>query len=135
MKIIIPKINKEPYHSLTKSDVKLIFKIAPNDWTSEIKVVILSAEPFKNSHFDRPVIYSGYSSRLNILSRGLTKDDIAKEVFRELGLRGRLAQTSYCNHIPKSELAKLDNCIKPYLKEFLKQLKHNQSVQTNTVSP
>ncbi len=118
MKVIVAKINKEPMHSLSKSDITFIFKCVPDNWISGIKTVVLAAELFKNSRFDRPVIYSAYSSRLNILSRGLSKTNAAKEVFRELGLVGGVTQSVSVNHIPKNELLKLDTIIKPYLSEF-----------------
>jgi hypothetical protein len=118
MKVVSTKLNKEPYHSLSKSDISFLFKITPESWTSGIKTVVLAAELFNNSRFDRPVIYSAYSNRLNILSRGLTKSAAAKQVLRELGLIGGLAKSGYANSLAKSELKKLDEVIQPYLAEF-----------------
>jgi hypothetical protein len=118
MKVVSAKLNKEPYHSLSKSDITFLFKITPESWTNGIKTVVLAAELFNNSRFDRPVIYSAYSNRLNVLSRDLTKIEAAKQVLRELGLVGGIAESGYANSLPKSELKKLDEAIQPYLAEF-----------------
>ncbi|BBM03837.1 hypothetical protein [Microbulbifer sp. GL-2] len=121
MKIIFAKLNNDPPHSLSKKDIKRIFTLVPKKWTSLVDQVIFSAEIFQNSRFDRPVIHSSYSSRLNILSRGFSKEDIVKEVFRELGVNGGIAKTGYAKHLPKSELDKLDLVIAPYLDSFLNE--------------
>ncbi|MEH6393329.1 hypothetical protein [Pseudoalteromonas sp.] len=126
MKIISAKLNKEPYHSLTKKDVKLIFSLVPNEWISDIKEVVIASEMFSKSRFDRPVIYSSYLNRLKIISRGYSKIDAAKEVLRELGVNGGIAQTQFANHIPKSELVNLDKVVAFYLSEFCAQLEHNK---------
>jgi hypothetical protein len=120
MKIVVAKLNKEPHHSLTAKDVKRIFSIVPDDWKSQITQVVLGAELFSNSRFDRPVIHSSVSSRLNVLSRGLTKKRIVKEVLRELALIGGVAESGFVNHVPKAELVKLDRVIEPYINKFLK---------------
>lgn len=119
LKIIESKLNTEPYHSLTKNDVKFIIELVPEDWYRFVGKVILSATLFKNSRFDRPVFGHAGSSDIKILSRGFSKQDIAKEFLRELAVLGRVAQTQKANHIPKNELTKIDESIEPYLKEFL----------------
>ncbi|NQZ90693.1 MAG: hypothetical protein HRT54_24305 [Colwellia sp.] len=118
MKVVSAKLNKEPYHSLSKSDITFLFRITPESWTNGIQTVVLAAELFNNSRFDRPVIYSAYSNRINILSRGLTKSEAAKQVLRELGLIGGIAESGFANSLPKNELKKLDEAIQPYLAEF-----------------
>ena len=118
MKIVVAKLNKEPYHSLTAKDIKRIFSIVPEDWKSLINQVVLGAEMFANSRFDRPVIHSSISSRLNVLSRGLRKERMVKEVLRELALNGGMAQSVFVNHVPKAELVKLDRVIEPYIDKF-----------------
>lgn len=70
---------------------------------------------FANSRFDPPVIHSSISSRLNILSRGLTKERVVKEVLRELALNEGQAQSGFVDHVPKGELVKLDRAIEPFL--------------------
>ena len=118
MKIVVAKLNKEPYHSLTAKDIKRIFRIVPEDWKSLINQVVLGAEMFANSRFDRPVLHSSVNSRLNVLSRGLTKERMVKEVLRELALNGGLAQSGFVNHVQKGELVKLDRAIEPYIDKF-----------------
>ncbi len=119
MKIILAKLNTDPPHSLTRKDIKLIFGLVPEDWCTLISQVVLSAELFENSRFDRPVIHSSISSRLNILSRGFSREKIAKEVLRELGLNGGLAQSGFADHLSKSQLSKLDRKIEPYFEAFI----------------
>jgi hypothetical protein len=110
-----------PPHSLSKKDIKRIFTLVLEKWTNLIDQVIFSAEMFQNSRFDRPIIHSSYSSRSNILSRGFSKEDIVKEIFRELGINGGVAKTGYAKHLPKSELDKFDLAIAPYLDNFLNE--------------
>jgi hypothetical protein len=129
VKIISAKLNKEPYHSLTKRDVKLIFSLVPNEWVSDIEEVVISAEMFSKSRFDRPVKYSSYSNRLKIISRGYAKEDSVKEVLRELGAHGGITQTQFANHIPKSALVSLDKLIDFYLESFCAQLDHNKNLK------
>lgn len=118
MKIVVAKLNKEPYHSLTAKDIKRIFKLVPDNWKSLVTQVVLGAELFSNSRFDRPVIHSSVSSRLNVLSRGLSKERMVKEVLRELALNGGEAQSGFVNHVPKTELVKLDLVVEPYINRF-----------------
>lgn len=80
MKIISAKLNIEPFHSLNKKDIKRILSLVPEEWKMAIDQVVLSSELFENSRFDRPVIHSSISRRLNVLSRGLTKRRMVKEV-------------------------------------------------------
>ena len=118
MKIVVAKLNKEPYHSLTAKDIKQLFSLVPQEWKFLITQVVLGAEMFSNSRFDRPVIHSSVSSRLNVLSRGLSKERMVKEVLRELALNGGEAQSGFVNHVPKTELVKLDRVIAPYIDNF-----------------
>lgn len=118
MKIVVARLNKEPYHSLTAKDIKRIFSFVPEDWKLLITQVVLGAEMFANSRFDRPVIHSSVSSRLNVLSRGLSKERMVKEVLRELALNGGVAQSGLVNHVSKAELVKLDRVIAPYIDRF-----------------
>jgi len=118
VKIVVARLNKEPYHSLTAKDIKRIFSFVPEDWKLLITQVVLGAEMFANSRFDRPVIHSSVSSRLNVLSRGLSKERMVKEVLRELALNGGVAQSGLVNHVSKAELVKLDRVIAPYIDRF-----------------
>lgn len=119
MKVIEAKLNAEPYHSLTIKDVKYILGLVPEHWYRNVNKVVLSATHFKKSRFDRPVFGHAGLFDINILSRGFSKPDIAKELFRELAVLGGVAQTQSFNHIPKNELKKIDEVIEPLLEEFL----------------
>lgn len=118
MKIISAKLNIEPFHSLNKKDIKRILSLVPEEWKMAIDQVVLSSELFENSRFDRPVIHSSISRRLNVLSRGLTKRRMVKEVLRELALNGSVAQSGFANHVCKAELAKLDETVEPFVLAF-----------------
>ncbi|WP_462178684.1 hypothetical protein [Pseudoalteromonas gelatinilytica] len=118
MKIVSAKLNIEPFHSLNKKDIKRILSLVPEEWKMAIDQVVLSSELFENSRFDRPVIHSSISRRLNVLSRGLTKRRMVKEVLRELALNGGVAQSGFANHVCKAELAKLDETVEPLVLAF-----------------
>ena len=118
MKIISAKLNIEPFHSPNKKDIKRILSLVPEEWKMAIDQVVLSSELFENSRFDRPVIHSSISLRLNVLSRGLTKRRMVKEVLRELALNGGVAQSGFANQVCKAELAKLDETVEPFILAF-----------------
>jgi len=126
VKIISAKLNKEPFHSLTKKDLKLMFSLLPNQWTEDIKEVVLSAEMFSKSRFGRPVIYSTYLNRLKIISRGFTKAEAAKEVVLELALNGNVSQTEFESHVPRAKLHNIDMLVSFFVTDFIKQLEHNK---------
>jgi hypothetical protein len=118
VQIIVAKLNCEPNHSLNRKDIKRIFSLVPDDWKKLINKVVLSAEMFSNSRFSRPVIHSSISLRLNVLSRGLTKEHIVAEVFRELALNSGIAESTYGNRITKPNLSILNKAIEPYVTDF-----------------
>jgi len=121
LKVIAAKLNAEPSHSLSISDVKYILSIVPEKWLSGVGKVVLSNTLFKNSRFDRPVFGSAElgAHKINILSRGFKKEDIAMELLRELAVIGGVGQTPSINHLPNRELKKVDQAIAQYLKDFL----------------
>lgn len=106
MKIITSKLNKAPFHSICAKDIKFIFDSVPESWTRYINKVVLSPEFYKNSRFDRPAFGNAGDQTFKILSRGFTKEEIAKEILIELAVQGSIIQTQWANHIPKSELKK-----------------------------
>ena len=112
----------EPPHALNRATIKAILTVVPPDWLRYIKTVHLGATLPTNCAFVRPVIYSAYSHRLNIYSRGLTLDDARKEVLRELAVHGLSIQTCYGHNLSAQELRQVDEAIMPYLDKLCAEL-------------
>ena len=115
MKIVIGKFSNEPFHALSKKEVSLLLKLVPNDWVKQISSVVLSSKIFKKTKLTRPVEYITTSKQLCIFSRGLVREDIARQVLLELAeVGGELEEVS------SDRTAELDIMIKPYMDKFLK---------------
>ena len=128
MKIIIDKIHNDPPHSLTTKDVKSLNKFIIEKFDFKIKNFRLSGELPKTSRFNRPVIYSGYSDRMNVSSRGVEKEIIIKEMFLEmLQLRGSSIMGSpvysrYANDFTTNDRKKLNGIIDQIYQEYQNQV-------------
>jgi hypothetical protein len=78
----------DPPHALNRSEVKELLALVPVEWTRFLQTIHLKATLPEHSRFERPVIYSAYSNRLNVCCRGLSKAEARKEILRELARRG-----------------------------------------------
>ena len=84
MKILFDKIQSGEPHSLSRGKLHLLFSLLPEECRKRVKVVHFSNQPLSNITFDRPVIYSAYSARLTVLSRGFSELRIVHEMLIEL---------------------------------------------------
>ena len=116
MRIVIGKFSHEPFHALSKKEVSLLFKLVPNEWVKQVSSVVLSSKIFKNTKLPKPVEYLATSKQLSIYSRGLVREDIARQVLLLLVSidpeQGK-ERTSF------DQTTKLDMLIKPYMDKFL----------------
>ena len=115
MKILIGKFSNEPFHALSKKEVSLLFKLIPTEWEKQVSSVMLSSKIFKKTKLAKPVEYTASSQQLSIFSRGLVREDIARQVLLELATIG----AEYGEH-DLDKACELDTMIKPYLDKFLK---------------
>ncbi|WP_158970876.1 hypothetical protein [Paraglaciecola sp. L3A3] len=120
MKFVIGKFSNEVFHALTKKEVTLLFKLVPKEWTQSITGVVLSAKVFKNTKVKQPVMYSEQTQQLTILSRGLDREDIAKQVLVELAVIGGEIEAINPNKATTEQAASLDMLVKPYMTKFLR---------------
>lgn len=129
MKIIIDQIQSGDQHALTWADVKNLFSLLPKEAQTQIKIVHLSNQTFTNNTFDRPAIFSSYSSRLTILSRGFNDIKIVEEILIELA-QSQILEASpagtihwglYRNHLKEKDYQFFKGLIQPYLKEYIKR--------------
>jgi hypothetical protein len=115
MKIVIGKFSSEPFHGLSKKEVSLLLKLVPSEWANQVSSVVLSSKIFKKAKLARPVEYSATSKQLSIFSRGLDREDIARQVLLELASIGAgIGEANSAN------VTQLDIVIKPYMDKFLK---------------
>ena len=112
MKIIAEKINNGPKHSITKSDIKEVIKIIPNEWIGVAHIFSISSQLFKNSGWDRPVIQN--NTTFKILSRGIDKNLILKELLIELAIAPTKTYPAKNHSLSKSQRKKLEELILPY---------------------
>ncbi|MFT6991583.1 MAG: hypothetical protein ACJASL_003571 [Paraglaciecola sp.] len=115
MKVVVGKFSSEPFHALSKKEISLLLKLVPNDWIKQVSSVVLSSKILKKSKLSKPVEYSVTKKQLSIFSRGLVREDIARQVLLELAsIGGELDEGNFNNTF------ELDSVIKPYMDKFLK---------------
>jgi hypothetical protein len=129
MKIITDQIPWGEQHAVTRADLKNLVSLLPQEAQNQIKVVHLSNQTFTNKTFDRPVIFSSYSSRLTILSRGFKAIKIVEEILIELAQSqildssptGTIHWALYRNHLKEKDYKFFKERIQPYLNEYIKR--------------
>lgn len=112
MKIITDKLNSEPFHSVTKKDVQAVIDVVPKDWIGLHHVFAISAQLYKNSRWPRPVIKNGVTFK--ILSRGIDKEIIIKELLIELAIFPTILSSGYAHSLTKEQRKTLKVAIEPY---------------------
>lgn len=115
MKVVIGKFSNEPFHALSKKDVSLIFKLVPKEWAIHVSSVVLSSKIFKKTKLTKPVEYTLSNKQLSIYSRGLVREDIARQVLLELATINAVQED-----IDEDKAFELDIIIKPFMDKFLK---------------
>ena len=115
MRIVIGKFSNQPFHALSKKEVSFLLKLVPTEWVKHISSVVLSSKIFKKTKLVKPVEYSATSKQLCIYSRGLGREEIAKQVLLELACINNKQQEDCF-----IEIAELETIIKPYMEKFLK---------------
>ncbi|MGJ8679647.1 hypothetical protein [Paraglaciecola sp.] len=120
MKFVIGKFSNEVFHALTKKELTLLFKLVPKEWTKPITGVVLSAKIFSKTKVEQAVFYTDKTKQLSILSRGLDRQDIARQVLIELAVVGGELDPINPNKASKEQVVALDTLIKPYMDKFLK---------------
>jgi hypothetical protein len=117
MRITIDKINAPPAHALTCFEIKTLLTVVPKDWLRYVQTIHVSATLPSNSRFVRPVIYSAYSNRLNVCSRGLEPEQARREILRELAVIGLNIKPSYGHRPSRQQLKEVDEIIAPLLEK------------------
>ena len=115
MKIVMGKFSREPFHALSKKEVSLLLKIVPDEWAKHVSSVVLSSKIFKKTKLVKPVEYTTTTQQLSIYSRGLVRDDIARQLLHELALINAQAKATHSD-----KACDLNAMIKPYMDKFLK---------------
>jgi hypothetical protein len=115
MKIVIGKFSNPPFHALSKKEVSLIFKLVPTEWAKNVSCVVLSSKIFKKTKLQNPVEYITTNQQLSVFSRGLVREDIARQVLLELATIDADLKAIQCD-----EATELEMLIKPYMHKFLK---------------
>ncbi len=130
MKITFDRVTKEPLHSLSKKEIKVIFDNIPEKWIDGFSSVRFCAAIHATPKFygKRPVEIN--HSRLNIHSRGINKQQIIKEILRELAQENSgeagLREISH-NSMTKNQMKRLDQLVKPYTDKIVSTLRERET--------
>ncbi|MBU3004011.1 hypothetical protein [Paraglaciecola arctica] len=115
MKVVIGKFSHEPFHALSKKDLSLLLKLVPKEWIKQVSSVVLSSKIFNKTKLPHPIEYKVTTQQLCIYSRGLGREEIARQLLCELAILGEPKEQANSDRAP--ELASL---IKPFMDKFLK---------------
>ena len=121
MKIITEKINSLPAHSITKKDVELVLKHVPQEAFGVATIFKISAQIFSKSKWDRPVVQNG--TTYNILSRGLEKEFIIKELLIEIYVHLTKIYGMYAHRLSKEQRKNLEELVQPVYEMIINELK------------
>jgi hypothetical protein len=112
MKIVIGKFSSPPFHALSKKELTLILNLVPQEWAKLISSVVLSSKLIKKTKSAKSIEYTASNKKLTIYSRGLVREEIAKQVLLELAMIAEEGNTAVTTEI--------DEVVKPYMDKFLK---------------
>jgi hypothetical protein len=115
MKIVIGKFSHEPFHALSKKEVSLLLKIVPSEWVKHVSSVVLSSKICKKTKLTKAVEFKSTSKQLCVYSRGLDREEIARQVLFELAAIGADFDEAHAD-----KTSELQIVIKPYMNTFLK---------------
>jgi hypothetical protein len=117
MKIIVEKINGAPNHSVNKNDIKMLLEIIPKEWIGVAHVFKVSSQMYDNSKWDRYVIQN--NTTFNILSRGIEKELVIKDLLIEIALIPNKIYTINRHKISFEQRKKMEEFIQPLFDEFI----------------
>lgn len=127
MRIITDKINTLPNHSISKKEVQIILENVTHKKFGIATVFKISAQLFENSNWERPVILNG--STYNILSRGLEKDFVIRELLIEIYVNATDIHYSMKSHkLNAEQRKKIEEIISPIYQKVIEEIK---SLKTN----
>ena len=122
MRIITDKINTLPNHSISKKEVQIILDNVTHEKFGIATVFKISAQLFENSNWERPVILNG--STYNILSRGLEKDFVIRELLIEIYVNATNIHYSMKSHkLNAEQRKKLEEIISPIYQKVIGEIK------------
>ena len=109
MRIVIERVSRGPDHGLTGSDVKAVVRTVESKLGRfpGLVVHLKSTQP-ENGAFDRPVIYSQVSNRLNVMCRGLPRKVAVKELLWALIALGTRESLRNRHRLSAEELKGID---------------------------
>lgn len=110
MRVVVERVRRGPPHSLTLQDIKAIVRTAEAALGRFPGLVVhLKMTMPENTAFDRPVVYAEGCNRLNVLCRGLTREEAVREVLRELVVVGTRVSTRRGLRLSADELKMIDD--------------------------
>jgi hypothetical protein len=85
-------------------------------------VVHLKSTLPETTLFDRPVIFGGYGNRLNILSRGMEREQAVREILRELVRMDGSRPVMIGHRLSAAELKAVDTRVEEILPAALRAI-------------
>lgn len=120
MKIVFDKLSGDAVYNITPKEIKALFSIVP-ELTSFIKLVHVQGQRPGRSVFSRPVRYEGMSHKLNISAKGMSREEIAREVFVELiasNSRDYSLRPAKSRRLSKQQQSRIDVMVLPLMDQF-----------------
>lgn len=97
--------------------MKAIIEIVPDDWIGVAHIFSISSQLYENSNWDRPVIQN--NTTFKILSRGIEKNEIIKELLIELAIISTKTYPPKGHSLTKFQRKKLEKLIISYYNKLI----------------
>lgn len=124
MKILFDKTKDNYQYPISPKDLKVLFQIIPQEWTSGIELIHFLGHKPNKTRFQRPAIKSYLSQKLSLSVLGLSEKEIIEEILIELvqssDFKMNLSAASY-NKLTKYQLIKIREIIEPFLVKYYKE--------------
>ncbi|QIF02078.1 hypothetical protein [Roseimicrobium sp. ORNL1] len=131
MKVIVDSVEEGHRHGLSKEDIRVLWPLIPQPWRECVKAVRLS----NSLHSAIAAEYVSQSKRLNIYSRGKSREEVIWSIFAELLLHYSMTHPTLLQKISKAQTAKIDSEIAPMVAAVLKELREVAQAKSMDFDP
>lgn len=129
LKIIFDKLKSNEQFSISAKEIRTLFKLVP-ELTRYIKMVHITGQDRTGTRFSRPARYELLSSQLNVSARGLSRDEIVREMLTELvvsnGSDWSLRPAS-SRRLTKEQAKRVEEIVEPLFQAFQMQVAQEET--------
>lgn len=110
-------------HALTPREARAVVRLAAAELGRVPGLVVhLKATLPESVGFDRPVVYSAYSRRLNVSCRGLSRERAVREILRELVVTAEGVALHHGHRLSREARERVDRRVAEILPRALEAL-------------